>query len=151
MRYWIVKFKHQSLISSESAVFVALPPETIFPTISIAPLTMYVDGIQIEVTNNCHPDLLANLVDKQKTMLEFSTGQTVYISCETTEPQKSFAGLAAIVKLMFKLDPYSKCIFAFCNRNRSLIKILQWTVQDYGFIQNALTGVLLSGRTIRMK
>jgi len=59
-------------------------------------------------------------------MFEFSTGQTVYIACGVTDLRKSFSGLAAIVKLKFKLDPYSKCIFAFCNRNRSLIKLLQW-------------------------
>ena len=29
-------------------------------------------------------------------------------------------------KLKFKLDPYSCCMFAFCNRRRTSIKILQW-------------------------
>ena len=29
-------------------------------------------------------------------------------------------------KLKFKLDPYSRCMFAFCNRRRTSIKILQW-------------------------
>mgnify|MGYP002599816010 CR=1 FL=1 len=28
-------------------------------------------------------------------------------------------------KLKFKLDPYSRCMFAFCNRRRTSIKILQ--------------------------
>jgi len=66
LRYWIAKFKHQALVSSESAVFAAIPSETIFSTASIAPITMYVDSIRIEVTNNCHPDLLASLVGTLK-------------------------------------------------------------------------------------
>jgi transposase len=59
-------------------------------------------------------------------MLEFTHESAVYISCGTTDLRKSFNGLAAIIKLKFNLDPYSKCMFAFCNRSRSLIKILQW-------------------------
>lgn len=62
LHYWIAKFKRQDLKSSESAVFAALPSEAIFSTASIAPVTMYVDSIRIEVANNCHPDLLASLV-----------------------------------------------------------------------------------------
>jgi len=59
-------------------------------------------------------------------MLEFDHGATVYIACGATDLRKSFSSLSAIVKLKFHLDPYSKCMFAFCNRSRSLIKILQW-------------------------
>lgn len=59
-------------------------------------------------------------------MLEFSQDCTVYIACGATDLRKSFHGLAAIVKLKFNLDPYSRCMFAFCNRSRSLIKILRW-------------------------
>ena len=40
--------------------------------------------------------------------------------------RKSYHGLAAIIKLKFKFNPYSRCMFAFCNRRRTSIKILQW-------------------------
>jgi transposase len=59
-------------------------------------------------------------------MLDFSQDCTVYMACGVTDLRKSFHGLTAIVKLKFNLDPYSRCMFAFCNRNRSLIKILRW-------------------------
>ena len=59
-------------------------------------------------------------------MLEFSNGTAVYLACGATDLRKSFTGLAAIIKLKFQLDPYSKCMFAFCNRGRTLIKLLQW-------------------------
>ena len=66
LRYWITKFKLQGLVSSEPAVFTAIPSDTIFSTASIAPVTMHVDSIRIEVSNNCHPDLLANLIGTLK-------------------------------------------------------------------------------------
>lgn len=59
-------------------------------------------------------------------MLDFAPGTQVYIACGVTDLRKSFTGLATIVKLQFKLDPYSKCMFVFCNRSHNLIKILQW-------------------------
>lgn len=59
-------------------------------------------------------------------MLEFAHETQIYLACGVTDLRKSFNGLAAIVKLRFHLDPYSKSMFVFCNRNRSLIKILQW-------------------------
>ena len=59
-------------------------------------------------------------------MLDLATGTQVYIACGATDLRKSFTGLAAIVMLRFKLDPYSKCMFVFCNRSHNLIKILQW-------------------------
>jgi len=55
----------------------------------------------------------------------FSSGQ-VYLACGCTDFRKNIDGLAAIVKIRFKLDPFSKCLFVFCNRSRDKIKILQW-------------------------
>lgn len=59
-------------------------------------------------------------------MLDLAGGTTVYFACGATDLRKSYHGLAAIIKLKFKLDPYSRCMFAFCNRRRTSIKILQW-------------------------
>ena len=55
-------------------------------------------------------------------MLDFSGSTTVYLACGVTDLRKSYTGLAAIIKLKFHLDPYSRCMFAFCNRRRTLIK-----------------------------
>ena len=59
-------------------------------------------------------------------MLDLAGGTTVYLACGATDLRKSYNGLAAVIKLKFQLDPYSRCMFAFCNRRRTLIKILQW-------------------------
>lgn len=50
----------------------------------------------------------------------------VYLSCGSTDLRKSIDGLAVIVKEVFQLDPFSNCLFVFCNKNRDKLKILQW-------------------------
>ncbi len=40
-------------------------------------------------------------------------------------------GLAAIVQECFSLDPFSSCLFVFCNKNRNIIKILQWSLNGF--------------------
>jgi len=40
--------------------------------------------------------------------------------------RKSIDGLALIVQESFKLDPFSRSLFVFCNRAQDKIKILEW-------------------------
>ena len=56
-----------------------------------------------------------------------STGaKKVYLACGPTDMRKSINGLAAIVTGSFQLDPFEAALFAFCNRNRDRVKILEW-------------------------
>ncbi|MCE7793811.1 IS66 family insertion sequence element accessory protein TnpB [Salipaludibacillus sp. CUR1] len=50
----------------------------------------------------------------------------VYLAQGSTDLRKSIDGLAAIVQESFQLDPFSPCLFVFCNRKRDKIKILHW-------------------------
>ena len=50
----------------------------------------------------------------------------VYLACGPTDMRKQINGLAAIVEGSFKLDPFDAALFAFCNRNRDRLKILEW-------------------------
>ena len=59
-------------------------------------------------------------------MLNESNVERVYLACGKTDLRKSIDGLAAIVQEGFELDPFSCCLFVFCNRNRDKIKILHW-------------------------
>ncbi|MCR4442718.1 MAG: IS66 family insertion sequence element accessory protein TnpB [Peptococcaceae bacterium] len=52
--------------------------------------------------------------------------ERVYLACGATDLRKSIDGLAVLVKEVFKLDPFSPCLFVFCNRQRDKLKILQW-------------------------
>lgn len=50
----------------------------------------------------------------------------VYLACGSTDLRKSIDGLAALIQEGFHLDPFSPCLFVFCNRQRDKLKILHW-------------------------
>ena len=59
-------------------------------------------------------------------MLNLSNSGQAYLACGATDLRKSIDGLAAIVQMRFKLDPFSNCLFIFCNKHKDKIKIIQW-------------------------
>lgn len=59
-------------------------------------------------------------------MLNDAAIERVYLACGSTDLRKSIDGLAVLVKEYFELDPFSPCLFVFCNRKRDKLKILQW-------------------------
>lgn len=71
-------------------------------------------------------------------MFSTTSNTIVYLSCGATDLRKSFNGLAAIIKLKFDLDPYSRCMFAFCNRRKTSIKILQWDGSGFWILMKRL-------------
>jgi transposase len=50
----------------------------------------------------------------------------VYLACGHTDMRNSNNGLTAIVESSFRLDPFGEALFAFCNRSRDRLKILEW-------------------------
>jgi transposase len=50
----------------------------------------------------------------------------VFLGAGATDMRKSFDGLAEIVKRILEHDPLSGHLFAFCNRQRTRLKILYW-------------------------
>ena len=61
-------------------------------------------------------------------MLNDATGfNKIYLATGYTDLRRGIEGLAAIVRLNFKLDPYDKnTIFLFCGRRSDRIKALVW-------------------------
>lgn len=55
----------------------------------------------------------------------------VYLAIGVTDLRKSIDGLAALVTESFDLDPFSRSLFAFCNRKQDKIKILEWDVNGF--------------------
>jgi transposase len=64
-------------------------------------------------------------------MLSFSNSTQVYLACGATDLRKSIDGLAAIIQMGFKLDPFSNSLFIFCNKNKDKIKILHWEYSGF--------------------
>jgi len=51
----------------------------------------------------------------------------IYIALGATDFRKQQNGLATLVSLKFKLDPYSgKSVFLFCNKRHNSLRALRW-------------------------
>lgn len=55
----------------------------------------------------------------------------VYLALGVTDLRKSIDGLSIIVQESFKLDPFSRNLYVFCNRKRDKIKILEWDTSGF--------------------
>ena len=53
-------------------------------------------------------------------------GKRVYLACGRTDMRMGLNGLTARIEMSFRLDPFDGGIFIFCNRNRNLIKAVEW-------------------------
>jgi len=58
-------------------------------------------------------------------MLKYE-GKRVFLGCGPTDMRKQINGLAETVQSSFNLDPFDGALFVFCNKNRNLVKILEW-------------------------
>ena len=56
----------------------------------------------------------------------------VYLCREAVDFHKGMNGLAVLVEQTLSLDPFSEQVFVFCNRNRSLVKMVVW--EGNGFV-----------------
>lgn len=50
----------------------------------------------------------------------------VYLAVGSTDMRKAINGLSILVEQAMDLDPFSGDLFVFCNRKRTIIKILYW-------------------------
>lgn len=56
----------------------------------------------------------------------FSESGQVYLALGRTDMRKSINGLSILVEQAMDLNPFSGDLFVFCNRLRSIVKILYW-------------------------
>jgi len=64
-------------------------------------------------------------------MLHVGNAQSVYLALGGTDMRKQINGLSALVEQVLELDVFSGHLFVFCNKKRSMIRILYW--QHNGF------------------
>jgi len=65
-------------------------------------------------------------------------GVQAYLALGATDMRKAIDGLAILVSQHLKLDPFTGCLFAFCNRSRTIIKILYWDRNGFCLWQKRL-------------
>ena len=59
-------------------------------------------------------------------MLNFTDNVQVHLAWGATDMRMSIDGLSGLVQQRFKLDPYSRNLYVFCNRGCNRLKVLQW-------------------------
>ncbi|MEQ9365470.1 MAG: IS66 family insertion sequence element accessory protein TnpB [Leptospirales bacterium] len=62
----------------------------------------------------------------------------VFVRVGATDMRKAINGLASMAQDRLKLDPFSGCLFAFCNRRRDLVKLLYWDRNGFCLWQKRL-------------
>jgi transposase len=56
-----------------------------------------------------------------------SHGQpSVYLILGYTDMRRSVNGLSAVVSMVYDLDPFSGHLFVFCNRRKTILKVLYY-------------------------
>jgi transposase len=61
----------------------------------------------------------------------------VYLATGSTDMRKAINGLSVLVDDL-DLDPFSGHLFVFCNRRRTMLKILYWQVNGFCLWQKRL-------------
>ncbi len=56
----------------------------------------------------------------------FSEGPQVYLAAGSTDLRKSINGLTALAQESLQDNVFSGSLFVFCNRRRSLLKLVYW-------------------------
>jgi transposase len=64
-------------------------------------------------------------------MLHVNGGRQVWLALGATDMRKQINGLSALVEQVLELNVFSGHLFVFCNKKRTMIRILYW--QHNGF------------------
>ena len=58
-------------------------------------------------------------------------GKQVFLACGSTDMRRGTNGLTAIIEGSFNLGLFDGALFVFCNRNRDLIKVVEWDADGF--------------------
>ena len=62
----------------------------------------------------------------------------IYLAVGSTDMRKAINGLSIVVQEQMEQDPFSGHLFVFCNRRRTIIKILYWDRNGFALWQKRL-------------
>lgn len=71
-------------------------------------------------------------------MMTLSAHTRVFLALGSTDMRKAINGLSMLVEGVLELDPFSGHLFVFCNRRRTLLKVLYWERNGFCLWQKRL-------------
>lgn len=71
-------------------------------------------------------------------MIHLPSNMRVFLAPGTTDMRKEIKTLAILVESTLNLDPFSGHLFVFCNRPRTILKILYWDRNGFCLWQKRL-------------
>lgn len=72
-------------------------------------------------------------------MLQLTPQMRILVAVEPVDGRKGIDGLAQICRQRLAEDPFSGCIFLFCTRRKTSIKILVYDGQGFFYAQKRLS------------
>jgi len=71
-------------------------------------------------------------------MIQLTPQTRILVAVEPVDFRKGIDGLAQICRQKIQSDPFSGCIFAFCNKKKTAIKIITYDGQGFWMCQKRL-------------
>ena len=71
-------------------------------------------------------------------MISAPSHTRVFLALGSTDMRKAINGLSMLVEGAMELDPFSGHLFVFCNRSRTIVKILYWECNGFCLWQKRL-------------
>jgi len=72
-------------------------------------------------------------------MIQVTPQMRIRVAVEPTDFRKGIDGLARVCRETLDSDPFSGCVFVFCNKSRKAIKILVYDGQGFWLCQKRLS------------
>jgi transposase len=71
-------------------------------------------------------------------MMLLASHTRVFLALGSTDMRKAINSLSLLVEATLELDPFSGHLFVFCNRRRTMIKVLYWDRNGFCLWQKRL-------------
>jgi len=72
-------------------------------------------------------------------MIQVTPQMRIRVAVEPADFRKGIDGLACVCRETLRSDPFSGCVFVFCNKSRKAVKILVYDGQGFWLCQKRLS------------
>ena len=73
------------------------------------------------------------MCDAERALLALTGATRIFLYRGAADMRKSFDGLSGLVRTELDGDPLSGALFVFCNRRRTMVKLLYWDRDGQAF------------------